>query len=217
MYSKIAFFLIILLSFAPHLQGQTSGGQIREPAYYEGAKYDSLYWDPVYRDSVANYAYRLNAYQFELLNYDLGFALSMLPVAGQAYVDNTTKGIVYTAARAGALTVSGIGVVGLFSKGNDWRDAGFAVGGLIIYGVLKWLDISDVQHTISNINERLVDKFSIAVEDVEATSIRYPMKDGWPERVTTRPPARQPQPHREIFDRPLPTYEQLSIGAQIRF
>jgi hypothetical protein len=212
MYSKVLLvftFLILLVS--------VSRGQIREPVYYEGAKYDSVYWDPAYRDSVANYTYRLHAYRFEVLNYDLGFSLSILPVAGQWYVGNTMKGIIYSSARAGALAVSGIGIAGLFTKGNTWRDVGFAVGGLIVYGVLKWLDISDVQHAVSRNNERIVDKFSIALEDVEPTSIRYPQKEGWPTWVTEAPPARETQPHREIFDRPLPRESQFSIGFAVPF
>ena len=201
----------------------SSEGQIREPEYYQGARYDSVYWDPAYRDSVNNYAYRLNAYQFEILNYDLGFTLSMLPVLGQWYVDNTMKGIVYSGARAGALAVSTIGVAGLFTKGNDWRDAGFAVGGLLVYGILKYLDISDVQHAISRNNEHIVEKFNIATEDIQPTSIRYPEKE-WPDWVTTPPPAREPQPHREIFDKPIPRLPETGgmidhyrIGFEIPF
>jgi hypothetical protein len=213
MYSKLSLVILILTLLVSVSQGQ----QIREPAFYEGAKYDSVYWDPAYRDSVGEYTYRLHAYRFEVLNYDLGFSLSMLPVAGQWYVDNTMKGIVYSSIRAGALAVSGIGVAGLFTAGNTWRDVGMAAGGLILYGVLKWLDITDVQHAISRNNERIVDKFNIALEDVQPTSIRYPQKDGWPTWVTEAPPAREPQPHREIFDRPLPTETQFSIGVGIPF
>lgn len=207
----LAFFAVLTLFVS------ASRGQVRESPYYEGAKYDSVYWDPAYRDSVGNYTYRLHAYRFEVLNYDLGFGLSMLPVAGQWYVDNTMKGVISASARAGALAVSGIGVAGLFTKGNGWRDAGMAVGGLIVYGVLKWMEISDVQHAISRNNERIVEKFNIALEDVQPTSIRYPQKDGWPAWVTEAPPAREPQPHREIFDRPLPTDAQFSIGIGIPF
>ncbi len=213
MYSKLSLIILTLMLAVSVSQGQ----QIRVPAYYEGAKYDSVYWDPVYRDSVGNYTYRLHAYRFEVLNYDLGFSLSMLPVAGQWYVENTTKGIIYSSIRAGALAVSGIGVAGLFTSGNTWRDASMAVGGLILYGVLKWLDIMDVQHAISRNNERIVDKFNIELEDVQPTSIRYPQKDGWPTWVTEAPPAREAQPHREIFDRPLPKETQFSIGVGIPF
>lgn len=213
MYSRL---LLVILALSLTIS-VAHGQQIREPAYYEGAKYDSVYWDPAYRDSVANYTYRLNAYRFELLNYDLGFSLSMLPVAGQWYVNNTTKGILYSSIRAGALAVSGIGIAGLFTAGNTWRDVGMAAGGLILYGVLKWLDITDVQHAISRNNERIVDKFSIALEDVQPTSIRYPQKAGWPAWVTEAPPPREPQPHREIFDRPIPTETQFSIGVGVPF
>lgn len=213
MHSKVTLVILFLILAVSVSNGQ----QIREPAYYEGAKYDSVYWNPAYRDSVANYAYRLNAYRFEILNYDLGFSLSMLPVAGQWYVDNTAKGIVYSSIRAGALAVSGIGVAGLFTAGKTWRDVGMVVGGLIVYGVLKWLDITDVQHAISHNNERIVDKFSIELEDVQPTSIRYPQKGGWPDWVTEPPPARESQPHRDIFDRPLPTESQFSIGVGVPF
>lgn len=192
-------------------------GQVREPEYYQGANYDSVYWNPAYRDSVSNYAYRLHAYRFEILNYDLGLSFSMLPVMGQWYVDNTSKGIVYSAFRVGALGVSAIGVAGLFSEGNTWRDVGFAVGGLIVYGVLKYLDIMDVQHAISRNNEHIVAKFNIATEDVQPTSIRYPEKEGWPEWITSPPAARQPQPHREIIDKPIPKVEQFQLGVQVPF
>ena len=212
MYSRIALVILALL-----LGVSVSNGQISRPDFYEGAKYDSVYWEPAYRDSVSNYYYRLHAYRFEVLNYDLGFTLSMLPVMGQWYVDNTMKGVAYSAARAGALTVSGIGVAGLFTKGNTWRDVGMAVGGLVVYGILKWMDITDVQHAISRNNERIVEKFNIATEDVQPTSIRYPEKDGWPAWVTEPPPPRDPQPHREIFDRPIPTETHFSIGVGIPF
>jgi hypothetical protein len=218
-----AFFFTLILIAAFVLSHEGAHAQIREPEYYQGARYDSVYWDPAYRDSVANYTYRLHAYRFEILNYDLGFTLSMLPVLGQWYVGNTTKGIVYSGARAGALAVSTIGVAGLFTKGNDWRDAGMAVGGLVLYGVLKYLDIMDVQRAISRNNEYIVEKFSIATEDIEPTSIRYPEKE-WPAWVTEPPPAREPQPHREIFDKPIPslpetrgTSDHYRIGLSIPF
>src|SRR5688572_14242086 len=117
MYSKLSLVLLTLVLCVSVSKGQV----IREPEFYTGARYDSVYWDPAYRDSVSNYTYRLHAYRFEVLNYDLGFSLSMLPVLGQWYVDNTAKGILYTSIRAGALAVSGIGVAGLFTAGNTWR------------------------------------------------------------------------------------------------
>lgn len=206
MFRTSTLFLLLFSAFSSNALSQ-----VRAPEYFMGGdrrqtpEQDSAYWNPAYRDSVANYAGRLQAYRFSLLSYDLGFTLSMLPVAGQWYVDNTMKGVVFSAARAGALGVSVIGVAGLFTKGNTGRDIGFAVGGLVVYGVLKYLDIVDVQHAVSRNNEHIVEKFSIEVNDVESTSIRHPEKDIWPERVTARPPAREPQPHREIFDRPLPT------------
>lgn len=193
-------------------------GQEMKADQYTGARYDSAYLDKRYRDSVSDYTYRLHAYRFSLLNYDLGMTLSFLPVLGEWYVDNTGKGIAFSAGRAGAAAVSVIGIAGLFSEGNTGRDIGFAVGGAAIYAILKYLEIVDVQHAISRNNERIVEKFSIHIDDVESSSIRHPAHDHWPSRVTSRPPARDPKPAREIIDRPIPTIDQsISLQVQLLF
>jgi hypothetical protein len=209
-------FLIILFVWC----GCASSGrsQMMEPREYTGARYDSSYLSKRYRDSVHDYTYRVHSYRWSLLNYDLGMTLSFFPVLGEWYVDNTSRGIMFAAGRAGAAAVSVIGVAGLFTKGNTARDIGFAVGGLAIYAVLKYLEIVDVQHAISRNNERVAQKFDVHINDVESSSIRYPEHDHWPARVTSRPPARVPQPAREIIDRPIPKLEEsLSIGVQLTF
>jgi hypothetical protein len=181
---------------------------------------------PAWRDSVNNYAYRVNAYRQENLSYDWGMLFSFFPVAGEAYVDNTSKGFVYLGERVAAVALGTVGLIRLVrSDRTSIVDVGIIVVGVVGYAVLKYLEIRDVQHEVSRINEELVEKFAINVNDIDTASIRYPNKS-WPRWVTERPPARRPHSAQDAIQNPVSdgsstirgsSPSHFRVGAQLRF
>ncbi len=163
------------------------------------------YMNPAWRDSVANYQGRLEAYHQEFYSYDWGMTFAMLPVIGEWYVNKTGTGIAYSAARLGALAVGTVGAIRLIGgKPNLGLNIGLLAGGIVGWFLLKWSEVSDVRHTISHLDENLVDKFGIVTPDIIPHSIRYPTKE-WPDWVTSDPPARHPQDSKEAVNTPLPS------------
>ncbi len=187
--SSIAAF-VLLVAFVPlgKLQAQDS------------TNYRSKAW----RDSVLNYQGRLNSYRQDLYSYDWGMTLGMLPIVGEANVGKMGTGILYSAARTAAVAISVIGVVRLFEKKPSYGlDIGMLVGGIAGWFGLKFSELADIRHTVSERNEDLVEKWQIATPDIETHSIRYPTKD-WPSSVTSTPEARHYERAREAVDKPLP-------------
>jgi hypothetical protein len=159
----------------------------------------------IWRDSVLSYEQRLDSYRQEVYSYDLGMTLGMLPYFGESNVGKEGAGIAYLAARTAAVAVGVVGAVRLI-EGKPYLglNIGMIVGGLAGWVGLKFSELADIRHTVSERNEDLVDKWQIATPDIEPHSIRYPTKD-WPTWITSTPEARHPQNAREAVDKPLPT------------
>ncbi len=182
--------LILLVAFVPLGKLQAQGS----------ANYRSKAW----RDSVLNYQQRLDSYQQELYSYDLGMTLGIFPIFGEGYVGKEGAGIAYFAARTIAAAIGVVGAVRLIErKPSIGLDIGMLVGGLAAYVGLKFSELADIRHTVSERNEDLVDKWQIPTPDIEPHSIRYPTKD-WPAWVTSTPKPRRPEEAREAIDKPLP-------------
>ncbi len=163
------------------------------------------YLNKAWRDSVANYRGRVEAYHQELYSYDWGMTFSMLPVAGEAYVDQMGTGILYSAARAASLALGAVGAV-RFAEGKPsfGINLGMIAVGIFGYVALKLSELSDVRHTASHLNEHLVEEFRIATPDIVSHSIRYPTR-AWPDSVTSWPPVPPRVNPREAIEKPLPT------------
>ena len=187
---RFIFALVLCVLFVPlgKLQAQDS------------ANYRSKAW----RDSVLNYEQRLDSYRQELYSYDWGMTLGMLPIAGEANVGKMGTGILYSAARTAAVAISVIGVVRLIEKKPSYGlDIGMLIGGIAAWVGLKFSELADIRHTVSERNEDLVEKWQIPTPDIEPHSIRYPTKD-WPTWVSSAPEERHPQNARDAVDKPLP-------------
>ncbi len=166
----------------------------------DSAKYLSKPW----RDSVVNYEGRLATYRQELYSYDLGMTFGVLPVLGESYVGNRGAGIGYLVGRVTALAISVVGAVRLGeSKPYVGLNVGTLFGGLAGWVALKFSELADIRHTVSERTENLVEQWHIATPDIEPHSIRYPTKD-WPEWITSPPEARHPRNARDV-DKPLPS------------
>ncbi len=167
----------------------------------DSAKYLSKTW----RDSVLNYQGRLDSYRQELYSYDLGMTFGMLPIMGESYAGKMGTGIAYFAARVATVAIGVVGAVRLIERKPSFGlDIGMLVGGIAGWIGLKFSELADIRHTVSERNEDLVDKWQIATPDIEPHSIRYPAKD-WPTWVTSTPEARHPENAREAIDKPLPS------------
>jgi hypothetical protein len=136
-----------------------------------------MYFSKPWRDSVAEYHGRLTAYHQELYSYDWATTFSRLPVAGEWYVDKTGTGIAFFAGRLLALSATTVGTVRLIErKSNTPLNIGLLAGGIVSYFLLKWWEVSDVMHTVSDKNEALVKEYNVNPADVEPGSIRFPSK-----------------------------------------
>ncbi|MDP4199602.1 MAG: hypothetical protein Q8922_13665 [Bacteroidota bacterium] len=167
------------------------------------------YFDKAYRDSIASYRGHLETYHQEFYSYDYGMSLAMLPVAGEWYVGKMGTGIRYSIARAATVALATVGTVRLL-KGSPHLDLniGMLAGGIIGYFALKWSEISNVMHSVSEKNEALVEQYQIAEPDIVPGSIRYPTRS-WPEWITKAPEPRHPERAREAVDKPLPAASKL--------
>ena len=162
------------------------------------------YRSKVWRDSVLTYEGRLQSYRQELYSYDLGMTLGMLPIVGESSVGKQGAGIAYFAARTVAVAIGVVGAVRLIEgKPSFGLDIGMLIGGLAGWVGLKFSELADIRHTISEKNEDLVEKWKIPTPDIEPHSIRYPTKD-WPTWVTSTPERRRPEDARKAVDTPLP-------------
>lgn len=170
------------------------------------------YWSKAWRDSVTDYERRLTSYRMEHYSYDWARMFSFLPVMGEFYVDRTAVGVRNVAMRVAALAVSAVGTIRLTRgySGTEWN-IGMIAAGLIGWGYLKFSEMSEVVHLVSERNEDLVEKWQIATPDIEPGSIRYPRKQ-WPDWVTTPPPPREPQNAREAVDRPIPSFNGAPVS-----
>jgi hypothetical protein len=162
------------------------------------------YRSKAWRDSVLNYEGRLQSYRQELYSYDFGMTLGILPIVGESSVGKEGAGIAYFAARTATVAIGVIGAVRLIEgKPYVGLNIGMLVGGIAGYFGLKFSELADIRHTISEKNEDLVEKFQISTPDIEPHSIRYPTKD-WPTWVTSTPERRRPEDARKAVDAPLP-------------
>jgi hypothetical protein len=162
------------------------------------------YRSKVWRDSVLNYQGRLLSYQQELYSYDLGMTFGIFPILGESSVDKEGAGIAYFAGRVVAVGIGVVGAVRLIEgKPSFGLNIGMLIGGLAGYVGLKFSELADIRHTVSERNEDLVEKYQIATPDIEPHSIRYPTKD-WPTWVTSTPERRRPEDARKAVDTPLP-------------
>ncbi|HWF45198.1 MAG TPA: hypothetical protein VG537_11195 [Candidatus Kapabacteria bacterium] len=170
------------------------------------------YWNPAWRDSAAEYRGHLEAYHQEFYSYDFALSFTMVPLAGDilgegVYLGKTWTGIEFLAARTAAVATATVGAVRLIGgKSNTGLNIGLLVGGLLIDGLLKWWEISNVMHTVSHQNEDLVDKWRIETPDIVPGSIRYPRKT-WPAWITAWPEPRHPQNARGAVDQPIPAIQ----------
>ena len=157
------------------------------------------YWSQTFRDSAASYRGRLEIYHQEYYSYDIGTTLAMLPIAGEAYVHKFNTGVLFSAAGLASGATSIVGAVRLIKGSpNTGLNVGLLVGGIVGVVLFKWWEVTDVLHTISRLDEELVEKWRVATEDIEPGSIRYPTKD-WPDWVTSKKPAREPERPRDAF------------------
>jgi hypothetical protein len=167
------------------------------------------YWNQAWRDSSAEYRGRLEAYHQELYSYDWALTFTMAPVVGDLggpglYLGKWGTGIEFFAARTAAVATATLGAVRLIGgKSNTGLNIGLLVGGLVIDGLLKWWEISDVMHSVSHSNENIVAKWRIETPDLVPGSIRYPTKT-WPAWVTAWPEPRHPENARGAVDQPIP-------------
>ena len=192
-YAAIFFVLIVF-------SAEQSSAQFIAPA----PKVDSPYLSKAWRDSVNNYAFRKEAYHQEYYSYDWAMLFACFPVLGENFVNQPMKGIEFSAVRLGLVGAATVGTVRLIKgSSNTPLNIGLLAGGIVGYVLVKWLEITDVMHTVSHLDEDLVEKFQIATPDIIPGSIRYPRKE-WPDWVTTPPPAREPVRAREAIDKPLP-------------
>lgn len=168
------------------------------------AQDSASYWNKAWRDSVSDYRGRVEAYHQELYSYDWGMTFGMLPVAGEAYVGKMGTGIEYSAARAVVVAAGVVGVVRLIEgKPNFGLNLGLIAAGIFGYGGLKFSELADIRHTVSERDESLVEQYRIEIPDIEPHSIRYPEKQ-WPDWVTSWPPVPPKVNPREAVDKPLP-------------
>jgi hypothetical protein len=166
------------------------------------------YRNKTWRDSAALYQGRVEQYRQTAYSYDWGMTFAMLPVAGEAYVDKTSTGIRFFAARVLMGAMSAVGAVRLIGgSAHTGLNIGLLLGGLAGYVILKLWEISDVLHTVSHQNEAFAENFHIATPDLIPGSIRYPTRS-WPDWVTKAPEPRHPERAREAVDRPLPAFQQ---------
>jgi hypothetical protein len=166
----------------------------------DSANYRSKAW----RDSVLNYEKRLDSYRQELYSYDLGMTFGMLPIFGESYVGKEATGIAYLTGRVIAVAIGVVGAVRLI-EGKPYLglNLGMLVGGIPGWFGLKFSELADIRHTVSELNEDLVEKWQIPTPDIEPHSIRYPTKQ-WPAPVTSAPEERHYENAREAVDKPLP-------------
>jgi hypothetical protein len=195
-YRTIALVLCVLFVSLGNLRAQDS------------TNYRSNAW----RDSTLNYQQRLDSYHQDLYSYDMGMTFGMLPFVGdfvgENYVDKPGAGIAYFAARTIVAAIAVAGVVRLIErKPSIGLDIGMLVGGLAGEVGLKFSELADIRHTVSERNEDLVDTWQIPTPDIEPHSIRYPTKD-WPAWVTSAPEERHYENAREAVDKPLPSSNQ---------
>jgi hypothetical protein len=166
----------------------------------DSANYRRKAW----RDSVLNYEQRLDSYRQELYSYDQGMTMGMLPILGESYVGKEGAGIAYLAGRTVAVAISVVGAIRLI-EGKPYLglNLGMLVGGIAGWFGLKFSELADIRHTVSERNEDLVEQWQIPMPDIEPHSIRYPTKE-WPVWVTSAPEARHYERAREAVDKPLP-------------
>ncbi len=166
----------------------------------DSANYRSKTW----RDSTLKYDGRLDSYRQELYSYDLGMTFGMLPIFGESYVGKEATGIAYLTGRVVAVAIGVVGAVRLI-EGKPYLglNLGMLVGGIAGWFGLKFSELANIRHTVSELNEDLVEKWQIPTADIEPHSIRYPTKQ-WPEWVTSPPEERHYENAREAVDKPLP-------------
>ena len=170
---------------------------------------DSSYFSKAYRDSVTGYLGRKLKYEQQLLDYDNGFALSLLPYAGGWYVDEPARSLTFLGARLGAGALATVGVISIFNAGNEIRDGAMILVGLAAYGILKYLEVDANLHSVSYRNEEMALKYGINEEDLRPSSIRYPRNSNWPKWVTEPPEKRNAIKARPIFDEPIPKVDRV--------
>jgi len=167
------------------------------------------YWNKTWRDSVTQYRGRVEAYHQEFYSYDWAMTFTVPPVvggvAGGWYVDKLKTGMVFSAAEIACIVAPVWGIVRFaVGKPTIGLNAGLIVGGVLGFFGVKWWEISNYQHTVSERDEALVEKYRIEIPDITPSSIRYPTKE-WPRWITETPEERHPQNAREAIDEPLPT------------
>lgn len=162
------------------------------------------YWNQAWRDSVNEYHGRVEAYHQEFYSYDWGITFAMLPVMGEWYVDKTMTGVRFSIARGVSLGASAVGLMRMIGDKQPMAlNVGLLAGGIVGWALLKWWEITDVVHTVSQRDEALVEKYRIETPDIEPRSIRYPTKE-WPAWVTSGPEPRHPQQSKEAINKPMP-------------
>ncbi len=181
------------------------------------APVDSLYMSKQWRDSVNAYHGRLGAYHNELDSYDLARSLSFFPFAAEIFLTKQVpKAAVFFFARTAGAASTLVGTLGLLrGQGSALKNVVLVIVGVAAYVFFKITEINDVQHDISHINERLVDDFQIATNDIDTGSIRYPVRQ-WPLWVTQPPPARQPRSSQDVLSEAAQA-KHLSVGIQVPF
>ena len=163
---------------------------------------DTNYRSKAWRDSADLYEGHKIAYEQELYSYDWGMTFGSLPIAGEAYLGNTTTGIEFMAGRVAMVAASIVGGIRLIEgKPTLGLNLGLLAGGIVGYIGLKLWELADIRHTVSERNEDLVDKFQIATPDVAPHSIRYPRKS-WPDWVTSTPPVPPSVDSKAVIDGP---------------
>jgi hypothetical protein len=167
------------------------------------------YWNKAWRDSASEYRGRVEAYHQLFYSYDWAMTFTMPPVlggvAGGWYVDKLKTGMLFSVAEIACIAAPVFGIV-RFALGKPTLNlnAGLILGGVFGFIGVKWLEISNYQHTVSDRNESLVEKYKIEIPDIMPSSIRYPTKE-WPDWITATPEARHARNARKAIDEPLPT------------
>ena len=163
--------------------------------------------DPRWRDSVARYDGRLTRYSQELLSYEMGTTLAILPVLGESYVDRTSAGVAFVGGRAvmaGAAVTGAVRLIG--GRGSVTQGLGLILGGLLGYAALKWWEISDVLSAVSAHNEALITEYHIEPSDIAPGSVRYP-RGHYPAAVTNQPIPRKRPSSEALSGATLPAFE----------
>jgi hypothetical protein len=166
------------------------------------------YWNKAWRDSVAEYQGHVEAYHQEFYSYDWAMTFTVPPifggVAGGWYVDKLKTGLLFSVGEIATFLAPVYGLVRFaVGKPTVGVNLGLIAGGILGFVGVKWWEITNYQHTVSERNEALVEKWNIQIPDINPNSIRYPTKE-WPDWITATPAPRHPQDSREAINKPTP-------------